>query len=51
MKYKNPEKTPCKKGKIHSIGIWSGICSHCKKTFWKPNKKKLKVWNNEEIST
>ena len=33
-KYPNPEKTKCKSGCYHSIGIYSGICSNCKIQFW-----------------
>lgn len=33
---------PCKEGRSHSIGIFSGTCSNCGHRFWKEDKKKAK---------
>lgn len=31
---KAPSQIACVKGKFHSIGMWSGICSSCGEQFW-----------------
>lgn len=30
----DPSTMPCIKGKQHSIGMFSGVCSNCRKRFW-----------------
>ncbi len=45
-------KVPCKSGKHHSVGIFSGICSHCRKQIFEPDlqgKKLRKPINWEKV--
>lgn len=42
---KDPKKDKCIEGMQHSIGMYTGICSNCKKRFWETDKEGLKRWN------